>query len=522
MKAFSTLILSVLVIYSFATTIKVPGTQSTIQAGLNAASTGDTVKVAPGTYAENITWPSVNGIILIASGDSSNTFIDGSSTNRVMSFSSGVVDSTSKIIGFTLMNGTSTSSPTGAGVYISNGAAPQFIGCMIRDNTGNGSRSYGAGVAVTSSGSKGYFKNCSISRNIGKPTGGNYNYGGGFYANTGTSIILNNSVVGENFLDSCARTYGAGIYVTGGAVDCIDSWIKGNKSDGKSWNYGCGIYLTTSATANLDRVKITDNQMVNGGSRYYGLGIWASSATLNATNTLIADNTAGTGGNWYNGGGINLYSSVTATLMNVTIANNRRTVNGAINGGGIYLSSSTATVTNSILWDPTGGSEVSGTGATITYSDVNGSFTGTGNINSNPSFAGATNYHIAVTSPCEGKGTLTGAPTVDIEKNARPYAPSPNPDMGAYEAGVPTNNTELEHTSDLLIYPNPSSGNFTIQSKGLKGITVYNLTGKVIFNLQVFNSSVFQLNLTDQPTGIYIVRIKSIDQDYSRKISVVR
>ena len=58
-------------------TINIPDDYTTIQAGLNAADSTDTVLVQPGTYYENIFWPETNGIKLISAGDSSNTIIDG-------------------------------------------------------------------------------------------------------------------------------------------------------------------------------------------------------------------------------------------------------------------------------------------------------------------------------------------------------------------------------------------------------------------------------------------------------------
>ena len=67
--------------FGLAATINVPAGQTTIQAGLSAASDGDTVLVQPGTYTENIIWPETNGIKLISAGDSSNTIIDGGGTS---------------------------------------------------------------------------------------------------------------------------------------------------------------------------------------------------------------------------------------------------------------------------------------------------------------------------------------------------------------------------------------------------------------------------------------------------------
>ena len=48
----------------FIVTLNVPEDYTSIQSALNAAGTGDTVLVQPGTYTENIIWPETNGIKL--------------------------------------------------------------------------------------------------------------------------------------------------------------------------------------------------------------------------------------------------------------------------------------------------------------------------------------------------------------------------------------------------------------------------------------------------------------------------
>lgn len=57
--------------YSYATIHNVPSSYATIQSGLVACSTGDTVLVQPGTYLENVYWPNVGNIKLFSAGDSS-------------------------------------------------------------------------------------------------------------------------------------------------------------------------------------------------------------------------------------------------------------------------------------------------------------------------------------------------------------------------------------------------------------------------------------------------------------------
>ena len=76
---------SVGAISSPASTIHVPGDQPTIQAGINAASNGDTVLVDPGTYYENIDFLG-KAITVTSSGGAAQTIIDGGArTSRAYS-----------------------------------------------------------------------------------------------------------------------------------------------------------------------------------------------------------------------------------------------------------------------------------------------------------------------------------------------------------------------------------------------------------------------------------------------------
>ena len=80
------LFFSILALPLSGITIHVPGDYPTIQEGLNAAQTDDTVLVAPGTYVENIVWPSRDGIILISEEGADTTIIDGNGAGRVFNF----------------------------------------------------------------------------------------------------------------------------------------------------------------------------------------------------------------------------------------------------------------------------------------------------------------------------------------------------------------------------------------------------------------------------------------------------
>jgi len=195
-----------------ADVINVPGDQESINEGLYAASYGDTVLVAAGTYFENIVWPQVDGISLIGHGSGS-TIIDGSNVASVIRFETNdIITNATVVDGFTITHGNALPpwpASQGGGVFLFY-ADPVLTNLVI---TGNTADDFGGGVYNW--GAEPVFRKVVISNNTAISHGGFHslngsaildhvtvvdNSPGGLYFQTTGYPLIENSIVTGNYI----------------------------------------------------------------------------------------------------------------------------------------------------------------------------------------------------------------------------------------------------------------------------------------------------------------------------------
>jgi hypothetical protein len=232
----------------------------TIGQAISRAVSGDSVRVAAGTYAEHLTI----GISLELIGASaSTTIIDGSRTDRVIT-----IPNPGSVV-------------TLANVTIRNGLPTR----------GYGYQGFGGGIA-----NQGTLTVDSSTVSGNSAIGEDYGYGGGIWNNFGKLTINNSTLSGniarctEIYLEPCEATGGAGgggIYSNGGTVAINNSTIAGNAAESFGGEGG-GIY--NSGTLTISNSTISFNRAVSGS------GIYGSA---HLQNSIIANNHSltNTGGN---------------------------------------------------------------------------------------------------------------------------------------------------------------------------------------------------------------------------------
>jgi len=389
-----------------AATIQVPTDQPTIQAAINAASNGDTVQVAPGTYTENINF-SGKAITVTSTGGPQVTTINGGGAGSVVTFSTSE-KLASVLNGFTITNGTENGSTNynGGGILIES-ASPTLTGNVITGNNGNG-----------------------------------------VYVGFSSALIQGNTITNNS---GCAGPGGGGLYIGGtGSAQIIGNTISNNTcSEG---SFGGGILLWDAGTPTIQNNIINGNTVGGEGG---GIGV-VNDEAANIVQNVIFGNVAGFDGSGGGGGGV--YCSVPDSsrgcfLVNNTITNNS---SGMSPGSEVALAGfdSEVQVVNNIIMDGGVQTELycdttySETPPIVTFNDVFNSSTGSlyggscdgdagtnENVSVNPLFLNSTqnNFHLQFGSQVIGAGSISAPdlPTTDLDGN--PRIQDATVDMGAYE-----------------------------------------------------------------------------------------
>ncbi len=241
----------------------------TIQEGIDAASGGDIVTVARGTYVENIHFQGKN--IIVPSTDPldsevvANTLIDGNQAGSVVTFS-GTEDETSVLSGFTIRNG---NAEYGGGICA--GTEQLHTHATIRNNviTGNSADEDGGGLAYCDG---------TIQNNV--ITGNSAWSGGGLSDCDG--LIQNNTISGNSAIGICESIVGAGY---GGGLSKCDGTIQNNVISSNSTSYRGGGLMGSHGTI--------ENNTIYGNSAYSGGGLDGCDGTIR--NCIIWGNRAAQG-----------------------------------------------------------------------------------------------------------------------------------------------------------------------------------------------------------------------------------
>jgi parallel beta-helix repeat protein len=436
-------------------TIHVPADQPTIQAAINAAANGDTVLVAPGTYAENIDFKG-KAITIKSVNGAATTVIDGGHNGSVVTFSTQEGPG-SVLDGFTVRNGTAQFE--GSGITIQN-SSPTVINNTIINNGGCD----GLGIAI-GFGSPLIQKN-TISNN--QRTGCSGGIGGGGISIRGASNaqILDNVI--SNNLIFAGEGGGISMFSAGSPT------IRGNLISGNSVSglipaaQGGGIVMANESDALIIDNVITGNTADLGG----GIAALVPSGALGPLmlNNTITNNKAVQGGSEILVDG---FDAQTQLINNVIVGN------GADSSVfcGNFTNQTPVFKFNDVLNTPA-----------AAYAGLCADQTGqNGNISADPQFVNAAggDFHLKAASPAIDAGDTTAPdlPAQDFDGKDRILSGKGNcnavVDLGAFEFG---HASALSFSALSLSFANQlvgttsSSQAVTVTNPGNTAVTVCKIT----------------------------------------------
>jgi hypothetical protein len=234
-----------------AADLLVPAQYPTIQAAIDAAQTGDSVLVSPGTYYEQVNL-SGKQLVLHGVAGAAQTILDGQGVHTVVVGANEPLGC--EVSGFTIQNGNGY---TSGGVLVSDSSV-RVHHCTFRANTA--SDLYG-GAGFRSAGGGSVVEDCLFTENVSpnaSTSGGWFHFGSGTFS-------LKRCVFSSNLSSGCvARVNSEGATVSGSIEDCVFVGQRWNVDSPWTWG-SLTIHLAMGNNIQVSRCKFT---AADGGQDY--------------------------------------------------------------------------------------------------------------------------------------------------------------------------------------------------------------------------------------------------------------
>ena len=222
---------------------QVPSEYATIQQAVDAAFYGETVLIAPGSYAQRVSLHDKKITLRGADGARARLIGDGTAGEIVRISGAGSTGATLEHLTISSGHG-----ETGCGLLIDH-AEISARDCVFSDNDAGG---------VVNLGSNSNFFGCAFTQN------GVAIAGGGFRNEGGAPTLADCQVVGNT-----AGTFGGGVYSRAGRITIVNSNVSNNATKSGAW--GGGIYSDAGELLAVDTV-IEDNASVDSGGGVFVAG----------------------------------------------------------------------------------------------------------------------------------------------------------------------------------------------------------------------------------------------------------
>lgn len=312
-------------------------------------------------------------------------------------------------------------------------------GFTITGGNANGISPYSLGSGMYTSFGSPAVSNCTFSRNFALAMGGGmFNYE--------SCPTITNCVFIENVSDDD----GGGIrnYTNSHAIITNCDFIANS-----AFEEGGGLNNRKNSNAIVTGCMFIGNTAGAGGGMENHVGRAMVTGAPIITNCTFIGNVANDGGGMRN-------NDANPIVTNCTFVGNT--------GSGMNNRKNNPTVTNCILWANTVGSFDGSGNPTVTFSDVEGGFPGTGNIDANPCFIQLGywdangvwvegDYHLLPSSPCINAGDSNFVPEPnETDIDGHPRVINGRVDIGAYEyegVSAPDNNPPTPDPMTWAIVP---------------------------------------------------------------------